>query len=33
MTRNYDGMRGSYVTRLGYPKRVQYYGVQWFFNN
>ena len=33
MTRNYNGMRGSYVTGLGYPKRVQYYGVQWFFNN
>lgn len=33
MTRNYAGMRGSYVTGLGYPKRVQYYGVQWFFNN
>jgi hypothetical protein len=33
MTRNYNGMRSSYVTGLGYPKRVQYYGVQWFFNN
>lgn len=33
MTRNYDGMRGSYVSGLGYPKRAQYYGVQWFFNN
>jgi hypothetical protein len=33
LTRNYDAMRGSYVTGLGYPKRAQYYGVQWFFNN
>jgi hypothetical protein len=33
LTRNYDGMRASYVTGLGYPKRAQYYGVQWFFNN
>jgi hypothetical protein len=33
MTRNYDAMRGSYVTGLGYPKRAQYYGVQWFFRN
>lgn len=33
MTRNYDGMRGSYVSGLDYPKRAQYYGVQWFFNN
>lgn len=33
MTRNYAGMRGSYVSGLGYPKRAQYYGVQWFFNN
>ena len=33
MTRNYNGMRASYVSGLGYPKRVQYYGVQWFFNN
>jgi hypothetical protein len=33
LTRNYRGMRGSYVAGLEYPKRVQYYGVQWFFNN
>ncbi len=33
LTRNYNGMRASYVRGLGYPKRVQYYGVQWFFNN
>lgn len=33
MTRNYDAMRGSYVTGLGYPKRAQYYGVAWFFRN
>ncbi|HEY7686101.1 MAG TPA: hypothetical protein VH833_08360 [Gemmatimonadales bacterium] len=33
MTRNYNGMRGSYVTGLGYPKHAQYYGVQWFFRN
>ena len=33
MTRNYNGMRGSYVTGLGYPKYAQYYGVQWFFRN
>jgi hypothetical protein len=33
LTRNYNAMRGSYVTGLGYPKRAQYYGVQWFFNN
>ena len=33
MTRNYDAMRGSYVRGLGYPKRAQSYGVQWFFNN
>jgi hypothetical protein len=33
MTRNYNAMRGSYVTGLGYPKRVQYYGVSWFFRN
>jgi len=33
LERNYDAMRGSYVTGLGYPKRAQYYGVQWFFNN
>jgi hypothetical protein len=33
MTRNYNAMRGSYVTGLGYPKRVQYYGVTWLFRN
>lgn len=33
ITRNYDAMRGSYVTGLGYPKRAQYYGVAWFFRN
>jgi hypothetical protein len=33
MTRNYNAMRGSYVTGLGYPKRAQYYGVSWFFRN
>jgi hypothetical protein len=33
MTRNYNGMRGSYVTGLSYPKYAQYYGVQWFFRN
>jgi len=33
LTRNYNGMRASYVSGLGYPKRAQYYGVQWFFNN
>jgi hypothetical protein len=33
LTRNYDAMRGSYVTGLGYPKRVQYYGVAWSFRN
>lgn len=33
ITRNYDAMRGSYVTGLGYPKRVQYYGVAWYFRN
>jgi hypothetical protein len=33
ITRNYNAMRGSYITGLGYPKRVQYYGVQWFFQN
>ncbi len=33
LTRNYNGMRASYVAGQGYPKRVQYYGVQWFFNN
>lgn len=33
LTRNYNGMRGSYVTGLTYPKYAQYYGVQWFFRN
>jgi hypothetical protein len=33
LTRNYNGMRGSYVTGLNYPKHAQYYGVQWFFRN
>lgn len=33
LTRNYNGMRGSYVAGLGYPKYAQYYGVQWFFRN
>jgi hypothetical protein len=33
MTRNYNGMRGSYVSGLGYPKYAQYYGVHWFFRN
>lgn len=33
ITRNYNAMRGSYVTGLGYPKRAQYYGVAWFFRN
>ena len=33
ITRNYDAMRGSYVSGLGYPKRAQYYGVAWFFRN
>jgi hypothetical protein len=33
LTRNYNGMRGSYVTGLDYPKHAQYYGVQWFFRN
>ncbi|HMA43295.1 MAG TPA: hypothetical protein VKO86_04730 [Gemmatimonadales bacterium] len=33
ITRNYDAMRGSYVSGLGYPKRAQYYGVSWFFRN
>ena len=33
ITRNYDAMRGSYVSGLGYPKRAQYYGVTWFFRN
>jgi len=33
ITRNYNAMRASYVTGLGYPKRAQYYGVAWFFRN
>ncbi len=33
LTRNYNGMRGSYVTGLSYPKYAQYYGVQWYFRN
>lgn len=33
LTRNYNAMRASYVSGLGYPKRVQYYGVQWHFRN
>ncbi|MGH7539002.1 MAG: hypothetical protein ACREMF_10220 [Gemmatimonadales bacterium] len=33
LTRNYNGMRGSYVGGLGYPKHAQYYGVQWYFRN
>jgi hypothetical protein len=31
--RNSNGMRGSYVDGLGYPKRVQLYGARWFFTN
>jgi hypothetical protein len=31
--RNNNGMRGSYVEGLGYPKRVQMYGARWFFTN
>lgn len=31
--RNAYAMRASYVPGLGYPKRVQYYGVQWHFKN
>jgi hypothetical protein len=33
LIRNYNAMRGSYVTGLGYPKRAQYYGVHWYFRN
>jgi hypothetical protein len=33
LTRNYNGMRGSYVRGLSYPKYAQYYGVQWYFRN
>jgi len=33
LTRNYNAMRGSYVTGMGYPKYAQYYGVQWYFRN
>jgi hypothetical protein len=33
LTRNYNGMRGSYVPGLSYPKYAQYYGVQWYFRN
>lgn len=33
LTRNYNGMRGSYVAGLSYPKYAQYYGVQWYFRN
>ncbi len=33
LTRNYNGMRGSYVPGLSYPKYAQYYGVQWQFKN
>lgn len=33
LIRNYNAMRGSYVTGLSYPKRVQYYGVHWYFQN
>ena len=33
MVRNYNIMRGSYVSGLGYPKALQFYGVQWFFHN
>ena len=31
--RNNNAMRASYVPGLGYPKRVQQYGVRWVFTN
>ncbi|MGH7530658.1 MAG: Plug domain-containing protein [Gemmatimonadales bacterium] len=31
--RNVNGMRGSYVYGLGYPKNTQLYGARWYFTN
>ncbi|MBI1966682.1 MAG: TonB-dependent receptor plug domain-containing protein [Gemmatimonadetes bacterium] len=31
--RSLNGMRGSYVDGLGYPKQIQFYGARWTFAN